>query len=264
MTPDVLDEHFYMSAEKSFSAGASLRRSQIATDRRYLSASGPRAKAIPRPNLEAALADAAWLTGLERNSDLVVMASYAPLFVNVNPGGMQWATDLIGYNALSSYGSPSYWMQVMFSTHLGTEVVSRRPSANAPPRVYASVTRDEATHKLFVKVVNATSIAQPLAIDLTGVSKVAPQATLITLSGKTPNATNSITHPDAVVPVERTVSVARTEVHADFRALFGQCAGAELLVRIEGRFSIQQIRTLPHHAAIAFSSPRGSRKVSSS
>ena len=78
----------------------------------------------PTPNLEAALGDAAWMTGLERNSDLIVMASYAPLFVNVNPGGMQWATDLIGYNALTSYGSPSYWVQVMFSGHLGTEVVA--------------------------------------------------------------------------------------------------------------------------------------------
>ena len=48
--------------------------------------------------------DAAFLTGLERNSDLVVMAAYAPLFVNVNPGGMQWSSDLIGYDALNSYG----------------------------------------------------------------------------------------------------------------------------------------------------------------
>ena len=75
--------------------------------RRSLWASGPRAKATRRRILQAALGDAAWLTGLERNSDLIVMDSYAPLFVNVNPGGMQWATDLIGYNALSSYGSPS-------------------------------------------------------------------------------------------------------------------------------------------------------------
>jgi alpha-N-arabinofuranosidase len=135
------------------------------------------------------------------------MASYAPLFVNVNPGGMQWATDLIGYDALSSYGSPSYWTQVMFSSHLGTEVVASTLD-NAPARVYASVTRDDAKHKLFVKVVNATSTAQPLAIALTGVKKVAPQATLTTMSGKTPNATNSITHPDAVVPVVRKVPIA--------------------------------------------------------
>ena len=118
----------------------------------------------PTPNLEAALADAAWLTGLERNSDLIIMASYAPLFVNVNPGGMQWATDLIGYDALTSYGSPSYWTQVMFSTHLGTEVVRLHAGrcgrrASMPPSRAMT-----ARHKLFVKVVNATSTAQPVAI----------------------------------------------------------------------------------------------------
>jgi alpha-N-arabinofuranosidase len=95
----------------------------------------------------------------------------------------------------------------MFSTHLGTEVVASTLS-NAPARVYASVTRDNQKHKLFVKVVNATSTAQPLAITLSGVAKLAPQATLTTMSGKTPNATNSITHPDAVVPVARKVPVA--------------------------------------------------------
>ncbi|MGB9228922.1 MAG: alpha-L-arabinofuranosidase C-terminal domain-containing protein, partial [Terracidiphilus sp.] len=161
----------------------------------------------PTPNLEAALADAAWLTGLERNSDLIIMASYAPLFVNVNPGGEQWATDLIGYDALTSYGSPSYWTQEMFSTHLGTEVVDCALD-NAPPRVYASVTRDDARKKLFVKVVNATSTAQPVTLALSGVSKVAPQATLTTMSAKTPNATNSITHPDEVKPMTRTIPVA--------------------------------------------------------
>src|SRR6202034_2160108 len=103
----------------------------------------------PTPNLEAALADAAWLTGIERNSDLIVMESYAPLFVNVNPGGEQWATDLIGYDALTSYGSPSYWTQVMFSTHLGTEFGDCTPE-NAPPRMYGSVTREESSRELFV------------------------------------------------------------------------------------------------------------------
>jgi alpha-N-arabinofuranosidase len=95
----------------------------------------------------------------------------------------------------------------MFSTHLGTEIV---PAAltNAPPRVFASATRNDATHTLFVKVVNATSTAQSLAIDFAGVKKLAPQAKLTSMSGKTPNATNSITHPDAVVPVVRNVAVA--------------------------------------------------------
>jgi alpha-N-arabinofuranosidase len=206
VTPDVLDEHFYMSAAQSFSEAHHYDAADRNGPKIFVGEWATR-EGDPTPNLEGALADAAWLTGLERNSDLIIMSSYAPLFVNVNPGGMQWAPDLIGYDALSSYGSPSYFAQVMFSTHLGTEIV---PAAlnNAPPRVFASVTRNNATHKLFVKVVNATSTSQPLAIALTGVKKLAPQATLTTMSGKTPNATNSITRPDAVVPVTHTVSVA--------------------------------------------------------
>jgi alpha-N-arabinofuranosidase len=134
------------------------------------------------------------------------MASYAPLLVNVNPGGMQWETDLIGYDALTSYGSPSYWAQVLFGKYLGTEVVAAT-LANAGPRVFASATRNEKQRKLFVKVVNASSEEAALDIALNGVASVGREATLITLSGKTPNATNSITHPDMVVPVEHKIQV---------------------------------------------------------
>jgi alpha-N-arabinofuranosidase len=204
--PDVLDEHFYMSAQESFSQAHHYDAADRNGPKIFVGEWATR-EGDPTPNLEAALADAAWLTGLERNSDLIVMSSYAPLFVNVNPGGMQWAPDLIGYNALSSYGSPSYWTQVMFSSHLGTEVVPAA-LANAPPRVFASATRDEATHKLFVKVVNATSTAQPLSIDLAGAGKVERNATLITMSGKTPGATNTIAAPNGVVPVSQTLAIA--------------------------------------------------------
>ncbi len=206
ITPDVLDEHFYMSAQESFSQAHHYDAADRHGPKIFVGEWATR-EGDPTPNLEAALADAAWLTGLERNSDLIVMTSYAPLFVNVNPGAMQWAPDLIGYNALSSYGSPSYWTQVMFSSHLGTEIV---PAAltNAPMRIFASATRDDAKHKLFIKVVNATSTAQPIAIDLAGASKVGRQATITTMSGKTPNATNTISDPKAVVPIAQNVSVA--------------------------------------------------------
>ena len=53
----------------------------------------------PTPTMQAALGDAAWMTGMERNSDLVVLEAYAPLLVNVNPGARQWGTNLIGYDA---------------------------------------------------------------------------------------------------------------------------------------------------------------------
>jgi alpha-N-arabinofuranosidase len=134
------------------------------------------------------------------------MASYAPLLVNVNPGGMQWETDLIGYDALSSYGSPSYWAQVMFGSYLGTEVVATALT-DAGPRMYASVTRDDKLRKLFIKVVNTSSETAPVTIALSGVEKVQPEAKLVTLSGKTPNATNTIANPEAIVPVEQKIAV---------------------------------------------------------
>jgi alpha-N-arabinofuranosidase len=203
--PDVLDEHFYMSAEKSFS-NASYYDKYDRTGPKIFVGEWATREGEPTPNLEAALGDAAWMTGMERNADLIIMASYAPLLVNVNPDGMQWATDLIGYDALTSYGSPSYWAQVMFGSYLGTEVVPAKIS-NANPRVYASATCDEKQRKLYVKVVNASSEEAALNITLNGVERVEREATLITLSGKTPNATNTISRPNAVVPVERRIEV---------------------------------------------------------
>jgi alpha-L-arabinofuranosidase len=88
----------------------------------------------PTPTFNEALGDAAWLTGLERNSDLVVMEAYAPLLVNVNPGGSQWPTNLIGYDALKSFGSPSYYVQSIFAKYTGDTVlpVATRLARTAP------------------------------------------------------------------------------------------------------------------------------------
>ncbi len=211
--PDVLDEHFYMSAIKAYSDTHHYDSYDRSGPKIFVGEWATR-EGDPTPNLQAALADAAWLIGLERNADLVIMNCYAPLFVNVNPGGMQWSTDLIGYNALNSFGSVSYWGQVMFASHIGSEVVSNTLS-NAGERVYSSVTRDEKARKLIIKVVNGTSDVKPLSINIEG-AKVKPQAKLITLSGKTPNATNSITQPNAVIPVERAVTIAGSKFQQSF------------------------------------------------
>jgi alpha-N-arabinofuranosidase len=204
--PDVLDEHFYMSAEKSFSDAGHYDKYDRSGPKIFVGEWATR-ESEPTPNLQSALGDAVWLTGLERNSDLVIMESYAPLFVNVNAGGMQWASDLIGYDALTSYGSPSYWTQVMFAAHTGTEVVAATLT-NAGPRIAASVTRDEQLRKIFIKLVNGTSDMQRFQIALDGAPGVKHEATLVTMSGKSSNATNTITSPDNIKPVERTIQIA--------------------------------------------------------
>ena len=83
----------------------------------------------PTPNMTGALGDAVWMCGMERNADLVLMECFAPLFVNVSQitnrtdRSMQWESDLIGYDALKAYGSPSYHVEAMFAQNCGDLIV---------------------------------------------------------------------------------------------------------------------------------------------
>ncbi len=131
---DVEDEHFYRSAQ-AMEADVHHYDTYSRTGPKIFVGEWATVEGSPTPTLNAALGDAAWLTGLERNSDVVTIASYAPLLVNVNPGGSQWPTNLIGYDALKSYGSPSYYAQQMFSLNRGDIVlpVEITPQATDTP-----------------------------------------------------------------------------------------------------------------------------------
>ncbi len=152
---------------------------------------------VPTPNFDSALGDAAWMTSMERNSDLIIMASYAPLLVNINPGGMQWSPDLIGYDASASYVSPSYYAQALFAGHLG-DGTPQTSVTGAGDHFFYSATVDSKTHVLHLKLVNASTADQPLAIDLQGGK--ARTAAITSLHASTYEATNSISDPDRIAP----------------------------------------------------------------
>lgn len=208
-SPDVIDDHYYKSPEEFFA----LVHHYDTADR-----NGPKIfvgewatrTGSPTPDFGAALGDAAWMTSMERNSDLIVMASYAPLFTNVNPGGMQWSTDLIGYDAERAYGSPSYWAQVLFSQHLG-DYVAKSTCSGANPRFFWSATVSKSDKVLHLKLVNASSTPQRLSMTLHGV-KSGP-ATVFTLHAATAFATNSIDHPHKIEPVRSTTRVSEEWQH---------------------------------------------------
>lgn len=209
--PDVLDDndhalgtHFYRTAQQFFQ-DVHRYDSYDRNGPKILVGEWATREGSPTTDLGAALGDAAWMTGLERNSDIVIMASYAPLFVNVNPGGMQWPSDLIGFDALTSYGSPSYHAQVMFNSHLGDQIFdSKLDTVN--PRLFESATFNSKTHHLFIKLVNASSIAQRVEIKLVGAIHVESKAIVITLNGETTQETNSIAEPNRIIPVITTIT----------------------------------------------------------
>lgn len=203
MKPDVVDDHYYKREQGMFAEARHYDNADRNGPKIFVGEWATR-EGSPTPNFGAALGDAAFMTGLERNSDVVIMASYAPLFVNVNPGGMQWSSDLIGYDALSSYGSPSYYAQVMFSSCLGDHSVNSSLSA-AVDRFFYSVTASP--DKLCMKLVNASSTEQPLSLTFSGLGATSRRAQIATLKANTTWATNTITQPERIMPVKSTASI---------------------------------------------------------
>ncbi len=201
--PDVLDEHFYRRAEDMFANAGQYDARDRSGPKIFVGEWATR-EGTPTPNMNAALGDAAWMTGLERNSDLIIMSCYAPLLVNVEPGGMQWATDLIGYDGLRSYGSPSYYAQVLFSNHIGDEILNGKLESG-DPRVFYSATRNSGSGVLYLKVVNGSTAPVDLKLESEGGSAISGGATVWTLKGTSRAQTNSLSQPEVIVPSQRQV-----------------------------------------------------------
>ena len=214
---DVIDEHYYRNAFDMYRNAFQYDRYDRKGPKIFCGEWATR-EGSPTTNMNAALGDAAWMTCMERNSDICIMSCYAPLFVNVEPGGMQWTSDLIGYDVLNAYGSPSYWAQVMFSKYLGDRIVpveaanlpkqklDRNDEANA---VFYTATTDAKTGKTYLKLVNAVGDAQKLSIKLDGVKKVKSKAKKIELKSPRPEDTNSIDNPRNIIPRESTQKVGK-------------------------------------------------------
>jgi len=213
VTPDVVDEHYYKTVEGFLKAargqydkydrkGPKIFVGEWGAYETPFEPWNPRSRGeAPTPNMRAAIGDAAWMTEMERNSDLVIMHGYAPLLVNVSPGARQWRPNLIGYDALRVYGSPSYHAIKLFATHLGDEILTARA---ADTDVLVSVTRDSRSRRMFVKLVNPGSAAAPVQLDVSGAA-LRPTGTALVLAGD-PQETNSIEAPERVAPKQSRVT----------------------------------------------------------
>jgi alpha-N-arabinofuranosidase len=211
--PDMTDEHYYRSADEflRMSPGYANKYDRSGPEifvgewAAYETSFPPWDKRSqtepPTPDLKAAIGDAAFMAAMERNADRIKMQCYAPLFVDVNPGGRQWRPNLIGYDAISAYGSPSYYAIQMFSRNLGDEILS---TASLNTAVQGCATRDRRTSEIFLKLVNPETNAVSLKIEINGVAFLASKGSAITLAGN-PEDLNSITQPKKIVPVTTTV-----------------------------------------------------------
>jgi alpha-N-arabinofuranosidase len=219
MKADVIDEHYYRSPEW-FLSNASRYDNYDRNGSKVFA--GEYAAHIPgsatgsNKNVwEAALAEAAFMTGLERNAAVVNMASYAPLFANTD--AWQWAPDLIWVDNLKVYGTPNYFVQKLFSTNKGTHVLSALTDGKViagTDSIYASAVRDEKTKNIIIKIVNTSSTTKFKDITLEGLQKIDNQVKVTTVQGK-PTDKNSFATPSVIVPKETKTSIKGKNIKAE-------------------------------------------------
>jgi alpha-N-arabinofuranosidase len=196
---DVIDNHHYMSPYTAIQNAHLYDNADRNGPKIFEGEWASQERGIQRgltPSFQCALSDAAFLTGLERNADIVIMSCYAPLFTRMNPGGSQWSTDLIGYDTLISFGSPSYYVQKMFFNAKGDRVIpiativaqtipaaipSPEPAPGqrsgfgrpeTPPSpdepLFACASKEDASGDIILKVVNVFNVDQTMTVELTG------------------------------------------------------------------------------------------------
>jgi len=212
MHADLIDEHYYQRPEWFFS---NVKRydsyprdgSKIFAGE-YAAQSDHTVSVNNKNTWLTALSEAAFMTGLERNADVVSMASYAPLFAHID--GWQWTPDLIWVNNLQSYGTPDYYVQQLYSLNKGTKVVPITMGTDVvtgQDSLFATAAIDSATNEVIIKLVNASNRSQTNTVSLQGVKKLAAEGKLSVLKSNDLNTVNSFDQPAKVAPVESAVAV---------------------------------------------------------
>ncbi|GAB4851809.1 aspartate-semialdehyde dehydrogenase-like protein [Ancistrocladus abbreviatus] len=205
---DLYDFHVYTSANTLFSMNHKFDRTSRSGPKAFVSEYAVTGNDAGKGSLLAALAEAAFLIGIERNSDVVQMASYAPLFVNVND--RRWNPDAIVFNSWKAYGTPSYWMQRLFTQSSGATLLRSTFQTSSSASLVASaiswVDGDTQDNKKYVtiKIVNFGSDYVNLTISMGGLDPSSEQLkglqkTVLTSGNVTDE--NSLDNPLKVVPV---------------------------------------------------------------
>jgi alpha-N-arabinofuranosidase len=205
---DLVDEHYY-APPGWFQANAHRydaypRQGPRVFAGEYAAHAERPAPGAPRSNnWEAALSEAAFMTGLERNADVVRLASYAPLLANAD--AWQWSPNLIWFDSLRSAATPSYWVQRLFSRNRGDRILpvslALAPSATATAGLYTTAVLDEAAGEVVVKVVNASRVPADLDLVVNGLGTTDHSGRMTVLAAS-PADENPLGGPAKASPVE--------------------------------------------------------------
>lgn len=212
LNPQLVDEHYYRPPvwfrENTARYDNYDRNSYKIFAGEYAAQSVATVSPDNKNNWDCALSEAAFMTGLERNADIVNMCSYAPLFAHVD--GWQWTPDLIWFNNLKSYGTTNYFVQKLFSTNKGTHVLSmlrENKPLTGQNGLYASAVLDKGSDEIILKIVNTSAGVQNNNIELQTSRKVNTKALMTVLKNENLAAMNTIDNPEVVKPADQEITL---------------------------------------------------------
>jgi len=222
LSPDLVDEHYYMQPDWFLKNAARYdnydRKGPKVFAGEYAAHWKEGKDAESRNTWYSALTEAAFMTGLERNAEIVQMASYAPLLAHVE--AWQWRPDLIWFDNLNSIGTPNYYVQKMFSTHRGTSVISLTAAGKpltGQDSLYASGTLDKAAGKVYLKIINVSVMPKTVNISIAG-SPAGREAVMEILRSGNKGDYNTIGNPKIIYPASQTI----------------QISGKKMMIELEG------------------------------
>jgi len=210
---DLVDEHFYRPESWFLKQGARYDNYDRKGPKVFAGEYACHGKGKKWNHFYTSLLEAAFMTGMERNADIVHMATYAPLFAHVE--GWQWRPDMIWFDNLHSVKTVSYYVQQLFSMNKGTHVLPLTmqgkavSGAEGQNGLFASAVWDEDQNVVIVKIVNTSEKSQPVRFNFEGLKKreKLTEGRIIALKSDEPDAENTIGNPTLIVPVESEITI---------------------------------------------------------
>ena len=160
----------------------------------------------PQQELDRVMSYAEWMLMMEKNSDVVTMSSYSSALAHIRATGALGTPDLINYDGLTSFGTPTYYVQRMFASHYGTVMPTSEEQSAEKSEVPYNVTMDADNGLVYVKMVNPHPAPQPVDIVITGAGTIDPAGQVVSLHFEHPEDANTLKEPNKVVAVTQDLS----------------------------------------------------------
>ena len=212
---DLVDEHFYRPEEWFLSQGNRYDSYDRNGPKVFAGEYACHGKGKKWNHFHASLLEAAFMTGIERNADVVHMATYAPLFAHVE--GWQWRPDAIWFDNLRCAKTVSYYVQALYAQNKGTNVLATtisNPTPKGQDGIFSSAVYDAETGEYIVKVINTTEQPKTIKIALEGVKGTISKVNTITLDCSDYEMENTVDNPNAIVPQEALLKATGNTINA--------------------------------------------------